>query len=151
MKALGINLSPKEIRYAIVTKTDGRLDYVNKGSENRIVFPANTTEIEDKLCWLYDEIKRVLSYHKDIDIIGIKTREFVGRDSSNLRAHLHYESITILILGQMNIPFKSFLYRNGKTNRSSVKALIEEKVGQSDSYWNEQIAGAALAAILALG
>jgi Holliday junction resolvasome RuvABC endonuclease subunit len=145
---LGIRTSPTTVRYAIVDCDDGSPNFVNAHSENKLDFPQGKDRIEQKLHWLSQELERIFRLYPDIDGIAIKTNEYSRRaEKANNRNAAYFDGVVLAFAGKENIPVETKLYRSMDINRENVKSVVETKIGQSNKYWNEQMADAAAAAL----
>ncbi len=146
MMFLGICTSPKVVRCALVEWDGTAAKLLNVSSDNKLDFPATYESIEEKTEWLYSEINRILKLHPDIEKIGIKVSEFLGSDSWSKRESIYLDAVISLVSAQAHIPIEKLIYAGIGTKRADVKAFSEARVGKTDTYWNESMAGAVAAA-----
>lgn len=153
MKVLGVRTSPSEVRYAVLSKsTDGTILFENMNGESKLLFPAECTQNEQKLFWLYQELERVIRLYPDIEKIGIKSNEYGrGGESSASRDAAYFDAVVFLYAGSKNISVESKLYRSIGMTRKTVKNAIEERIGRTNQYWDEKIADAIAVALHFIG
>lgn len=149
MKILGIRTAPQQLRYAIVESASGICTLLNSASENIIRKPANLTEVHDHLKWVKDELHRVIRQHPDLNIVALKTPEFAGSKTSTSRFGDYLDAIVLLVAAEANVPILTKLYSQMATRRSDVTRHAEDKVGRTESNWNEQMADAVAVAWIA--
>lgn len=146
MTVLGLRASTKEIRYVLLDKDDsGNIIFVNRSEENRIKYPANIDQVEEKLEWVKSEIDRILRINSSIERIIIKTNEY-GRETSATRETTYIDAMFMLAAKEKGIPVVRKL--NSQIGSTSAKAreLAETSVGRTEKYWNNTIADAVLVA-----
>ena len=146
MAVIGFRASTQEIRYAILSKSDNRVVFLNKNEENLIRFPIAITNIEEKLYWAKSEIDRILRISYDIEKIYLKTNEFNGTDNSSKRETTYIDALILLSAKERNIPIEKKLYNQLGASSNKVKEFSERLVGKTDKYWDSTIADAILVA-----
>ena len=147
MQVLGIRTAPATIRYAVLNWDGTTASLINADTENKLDFPADCQSIEQKLSWLYQELKRVLRQHADIETIVVKANEYGrGAEKAASREAAYFDAVALLVAGERRIPVEMRLYRAIGTKRTEVKAFARTNVGATISHWNEQMADAIAAA-----
>ena len=145
-RVLGFRADPSGARYAII-EHDGKIfQFVNRATENRLVFPANLDEVPEKVLWLYREIKRIFHADPDIERVVIKTNEFVRRETAAMRVSSYIEAAVMLYCEENKIIVTTKSYASLGTSSAAVKAEAEQRVGKTAKYWDGKIADAILAA-----
>jgi hypothetical protein len=144
---LGVRTSPKTVRYAVLDFSNATISFINANEENKLDFPADLQNIEQKLSWFYQEMERVLRKYPSISKIVIKANEFgLGQEKMSSREAAYFDAIVFLVAGDRHLPVEVKFYRAIGTRRDGIKGFAETHVGKTDLYWNEQIADAASAA-----
>lgn len=146
MKVLGIRVDPQKTRYALVELKGGTHTLLNAAGESRLTYPVDLDAPEEKLDWLYRELKRVLHEHSDIAKICIKTNEFTRSDNKAKRESTYLEGVVLLFARQNAIPVTAKLYASLGTRSDEVKDHAEQRVGRTTQYWDTKIADAVVAA-----
>lgn len=142
MKVLGVRCSTREIRYAILEKQGDNIVFLNKDSENRLIFPVNIQEIEKKLKWCRAEINRILRQNKDIVHGVIKVNEFGRSENSAKREGTYIDGVVILTIHEHNISVSKKLYKQIGANGTNVLKLAESIDGRTEKYWHKSMADA---------
>jgi len=143
MQILGIRSAPKEIRYAILEFNGDEIRFVNMDDENKLSFPSEFKNPEDKINWLYDELNRILNSYSKIERIAIKEPEFKRICSNRADREIEYLNGTILLIAAQKRKCVNIkLYNSIGTNSSQVKEFAEEKIGRTKKNWNAQMADA---------
>ncbi len=150
MKVLGIRVTPQVARYAIVEYDNGIALFINRESENKLDFPAALSTIATKSRWLYLELERIFAQYPDLEQVIVKENEYVG-ETKNSRESNYLVGVVFLIAAQRNIPSRTVIYSQLKTNSSCVKELAETSIGRSSQYWDKQMADAIAATSIAKG
>lgn len=146
---LGIRISSTHIRYAILQCDAQSTRCINKDTEHKLVFPANFSDVTQKIHWIDGELKRILNIHQDISKIALKVNEYSrGSLKKSARETINMEGAIILTAQQSSIPIKMILYANmrPKQNSRSIKEQAELLTGRTNRYWDEKIADAIVAA-----
>lgn len=146
MKFLGIRVGPSQTRVAIVGIIDARLSLLNSAIESRIVYPADVTLLEDKLMWLYLEMKSLSQSHPEISKVCFKTNEYTGTENKSKRLSAYLEAVTIFYWKEISTPVEIVTYSKIGSRSNEVKNHAELRVGRTEKYWNNQMADAVLAA-----
>lgn len=147
MQILGIRTAPTSIRYAILECNGDKPVFINADSENKIDFPADYRNVEQKLRWLYQELERVLRKYPGIAHMAIKANEYGrGGETASSREAAYLDAAVLMVAGENTIPVSVKLYRSIGTRRNEVKSFAESSVSASTLYWNEQMADAVAAA-----
>ena len=148
MKVIGIRVGPTMTRVAIVRREEATFTLLNSDTESRLTYPADLSEPEDKVFWLFREMERLHHEHPDIANVCIKTNEYTAsaRDNKSKRESAYLEAATLLYWRQKLIPVTMKLYASLGTRNAEVKAFAERCVGRTEKYWNTQIADAIVAA-----
>jgi Holliday junction resolvasome RuvABC endonuclease subunit len=142
MKVLGVRCSTREIRYAILEKQGDNIVFINKDLENRLIFPVNIQEIEKKLKWCKEEIKRILRQNGDISCVVIKVNEFSRGENLSKREGTYIDGVVMLTIHEHNIAVSKKLYNQIGANGSNILNLAENIDGRTDKYWNKGMADA---------
>lgn len=146
MSVLGLRASSQEIRYAILAKDESRnISFINEKTENKIKYPANINRIEEKLNWAKEEIDRIIRVNPSIEMIAIKSNEFVNETMTS-RETTYVDAIFLLAAKENNIPVVRKLYNQIGSTSKKAKELAEIRVGKTEKYWNNTIADAVLVA-----
>lgn len=146
MKILGIRTAPAQLRYAIVERVDGELTLSNSSTEHLIKVPAGMSDNGEILAWQKEEIDRIIRQNDDITKVVLKVGEYGRSDTKSSRLGAHLDAIVILAAKQSNIAVETKLYNQLGTKRNQVKKHAENRVGKTETHWNEQIADAIVAA-----
>jgi len=150
MKILGIRVSSDCVRYAILEKIGDKIVFVNKTTENRLVFPANFDSINQKLLWIKNELERIIRQNTDIARIVIKTNEFL-QENKSIRATNYVDAVCILVAAEKGISVYTKLYSQIGATNGNVKERAEHKIGRTEKYWDSKMADATLCAYQELG
>jgi len=142
MKVLGVRCSTKEIRYAILEKKGNNIVFINKDSENRLIFPQNIQEIEEKLKWCKTEINRILRQNEGISYVVIKVNEYTRGENLAKREGAYMDGVVMLTTHEHNIAVSKKLYNQIEANSSNILKLAESINGRTDKYWNKGMADA---------
>lgn len=144
MQVLGIRAAPKEVRYAILEGNQDEVRFVNADDENRLRFPLQLENPEEKIHWLYQEFVRILKLRPNIERIAIKEPEFTnqGRSNRNDREIAYYNGVILLVAAKCGKYVKITQYKSIGTKNSQVLEFAAEKVGRTKSNWNRQMADA---------
>jgi Holliday junction resolvasome RuvABC endonuclease subunit len=152
LKILGIRTAPKQLRYALIKWDGTNAILLNTLSENLIKMPTTIDNLAMQLHWLEQEIARIIRQHPDICKIAIKPNEYrPGRESEDTRIAAYFDGIVHLKAAQSDLPIISKLYRKIGTKRADVAQFAEDKVGRTDTYWNQQMADAIAVAWSCIG
>lgn len=147
MKVLGLRVDPKKTRYAILQSDgNGSFTLLNSDGESQLLYPANISELTEKLVWLFEELERLFRAHSDIEKICLKTNEFTQQDTKSKRESSYLEGAVLLFGGQRHIPVTTKLYASLSTRGNDAKHHAEERVGRTEKYWDSKMADAILAA-----
>jgi len=146
MKVLGIRVDPKKARYALVDYDGANFMLINAEAESRLSYPANVSEPDEKVDWLYRELERVLHENQDIEKVCIKTNEYTQSDSKSKRESAYLEGAVLLFCRQKNLPVAVKIYASLATRSADVKAHAEHRVGRTAKYWDTKMADAVIAA-----
>lgn len=146
MKVMGLRVSASEIRYAILENNNNQVLFLNRNTENRLIYPANINTIELKLKWCRDELNRIIRQNPGIDKISLKTNEFTRSETSAKRETIYIDAIILLVAAENNIPITRKLYSQIGASSRDVKEQAETCVGKTDKYWNNTIADAIVSA-----
>jgi hypothetical protein len=145
-RILGFRADPSRARYAIIEHDGANFKFVNRATENRLVFPANLDQAPEKILWLYREIKRIFHADPDIERVVIKTNEFVMRETAAKRLSSYIEAGVMLYCEENKIPVGTKTYASLGTGSASAKEEAEQRVGKTAKYWDSKIADAILVA-----
>ena len=143
MKILGIRSAPKQVRYALVEYDGTACTLLNAGSENTLKIPASITSVEEQLCWVKNELSRIIRQNPDISIVALKVPEFTGRQSSTSRLGDYLDAMALLAAAEAAKPIVTKTYSQMATKRAEVEAHAEHRVG------NHQMADAVAVAWMA--
>jgi len=147
MQILGIRTAPGKVRYAVINWNGTTASLVNSKTENKLNFPADCRNIEQKLYWLLQELERILRQSPGIGKIVIKANEYGrGGEKSASRKAAYFDAVVLMVAGKKPLPVDVKLYRTIGTRRNEVKTFAQAKVGSTTRYWNEQMADAVAAA-----
>ncbi len=124
----------------------GNIDFVNKASENRLKYPTNINNVEEKLNWIKTEIDRILRQNTAIDKIAIKMNEYAGTENAAKRETAYVDAIFLLCAAEHNLPVVRKLNSQIGSSASHAKQYAESRVGKTSRYWNNTMADAILAA-----
>lgn len=143
MKVIGIRSSSIEIRYAVLEKVnDNNIIFLNRSSENKLVYPAGIEELQAKLKWVKDEFDRIFRQNNDIEKIILKMNEYAGTESGAKRETSYTDAIILLVAAENNIPIERRLYSQIGATSKQVKDRAESIVGRTEKYWNDKMADA---------
>ncbi|UTW50187.1 hypothetical protein KFF05_09350 [bacterium SCSIO 12827] len=146
MKVLGIRVDPKKTRYALIDYDGTDFTLLNADAESRLSYPANVTEPDEKVDWLYRELERVLHENQDISKVCIKTNEYTQSDSKAKRESAYLEGAVLLFCRQKTLPVTVKIYASLATRSADVKCHAEQRVGRTVKYWDTKMADAVIAA-----
>ncbi|MGQ4878876.1 hypothetical protein ACOJCM_09945 [Billgrantia sp. LNSP4103-1] len=146
MKVLGIRVDPKRTRYALVDYDGTNCTLLNADAESRLLYPANVSEPDGKVDWLYREMERVFHENQDIEKVCIKTNEYTQSDSKSKRESAYLEGAVLLFCRQKHLPVTVKIYASLGTRSADVKNHAEQRVGRTASYWDNKMADAVIAA-----
>jgi hypothetical protein len=145
MKVLGIRVEPKKVCIALVHYDGNAFTLLNADAECRLSFPANVTEPDEKVDWLYRELERVIHEIRDIDKICIKTNEYTQSDNKSKRESAYLEGAVLLFCRRNNLPATIKIYASLGTKSADVKYHAEQRVGRTAKYWDAKMADAVIA------
>jgi Holliday junction resolvasome RuvABC endonuclease subunit len=147
MQILGIRTASSSVRYAVVEWNGQDAVLVNADTENKLDFPADSQETEQKLLWLHGELERILRKYPDVSRVAVKMNEYV-REKKTTRPSTHMDGVAMLTAMQADKLVCSLLYANIQQGMGSKKVQVfaEANVGRSSKYWNVQMADAVAAA-----
>lgn len=144
---LGVRTAPTTVRYAVLDWDGTTASFVNADKENKLDFPSDCQNIEQKLHWLQQELDRVLRQHPGVKKIVIKANEYGrGGEKAASREAAYFDAVVLMVAGKKPLPVEMKLYRTIGTRRNEVKAFAETNVRRTSRYWNEQMADAVAAA-----
>lgn len=147
MKVLGLRASAAEVRYALLEKNyNNEIVFINQHTENKLVWPATTSTVEEKLVWIKAELVRILRQNNNIEKIAIKTNEFAGTETRAKRETTYIDAIFILVAAEHNISVVKKLNNQIGSTSQKCKELAENCTGRTEKYWNTTIADAILVA-----
>ena len=146
MKVLGIRVDPKKTRYALIDYDGTDFVLLNAEAESRLLYPANVSEADEKVDWLYRELERVFHDYQDIEKVCIKTNEYTQSDSKSKRESAYLEGAVLLFCRKNNIPVTVKIYASLSTRSADVKGHAEQRVGRTAKYWDTKMADAVIAA-----
>lgn len=146
MKILGIRTAPGQLRYALIEVDGSNITFINSDLESLIKVPAGMNDHSEKLAWQKGEIDRILRQNPNITKIVLKIGEYGRSDTKSSRLGAYFDAAVILAAREKNIPLETKIYNQLGTKRSQVKDHAEQRVGQTATHWNEQIADAIIAA-----
>lgn len=147
MKILGIRTSINAVRYAILSDNSGTISWMNH-SDNRLVYPRDMHEIENKIVWLSEQIRRILVQENNIDKIIIKIPEYGRNDTAPNRASDYLDAVIILeaTARDIVIPVELKNYRAINTRSNEVMQYAETHIGRTEHYWDALMADSLAAA-----
>ena len=146
MRILGIRNTPSVIRYAILDGDKNKSSFINISEENRLVFPRDMTDINQRICWYKYEIDKILSTYGKFDAVALKHNENIKSNYSRLRDTMYYDAIISLIASCNVVSIEYFTYGSMKTNSKNIEASCETLYGKTASHWDSQMADAIYAA-----
>lgn len=146
MKVLGIRVDPKKTMYALVDYDGTNFTLLNADTETRLLYPANVSDPDEKVDWLYRELERVLHENQDIDRVCITTNEYTQSDNKSKRESAYLEGAVLLFCRKNNLPVTVKIYASLGTKSGDVKNHAEQRVGKSSKYWDAKMADAVIAA-----
>lgn len=146
MKVLGIRVEPKKTRYALVDYDGSNFTLLNDNSESRLTYPADVSEPDEKVDWLYRELERLFHENQDITNVCIKTNEYTQSDSKSKRETAYLEGAVLLFCRHKELPVSTKLYASLETRSADVKDHAEQRVGRTSKYWDGKMADAVVAA-----
>ena len=146
MLVLGIRVDPQKTRYALLDYDGNNFVLLNADAESKLSYPANLSESEEKVEWLYKELERVLHENQAIAKVCIKTNEYTQSDSKAKRESAYLEGAILLFCKQKNIPVTVKIYASLATRSADVKSHAEQRVGRTTKYWDVKMADAVIAA-----
>ena len=150
MKVMGIKVSCKGVRYAILESTTcSNVVFCNQ-NDNRLIFPKGLTKDSEKLVWFFDEFIRLLDMYSDISQVIIKVPES-GRAESKASRLSHYLDAMVLLGVEKHNPHvvcQGVQYRTLHTRSADVRDFVCSKgITKTTRYWDSAM-GDALAAAL---
>ncbi len=150
MKVLGIRNSKNEIRLAIVTRTSDSIVLENYQKNNRCEFPKEVNDISGKIGWLKQELDQMILYHKNIDCVVIKIREYSQEKKAD-RVRSLLDGGTIL--WSLNHSLKVNLLLNSNLGKKSpeIRKIPDEFGIRTTKYWNSSMIDAVVAGLFGLG
>lgn len=148
MRILGIRNTPSVIRYAILDGDKNKSSFINISEENRLVFPRDMTDINQRICWYKYEIDRILSTYGKFDAVALKHNENIRSNYSQLRDTMYYDATLSLSASCAKIPVEYFVYVGMKTNSKNIESLCEGLYGKTNSHWDAKMADAIYAAYI---
>ena len=153
MKVIGIKVSSKCVRYAILEKSpDGRVVFLNK-EENRLLFPQDSQSEVEKMVWLFNEFTRLLEITPNIEKVIIKLPES-GRIESKASRLSHYlDAMVLLCSAKQNPPVAcaGVQYKALHTRSTDVLDFVLSKgICRTQHYWDSKIGDAIAAALSGL-
>lgn len=146
MKVIGIRIDPQKTRYALVERDGASFTLLNADDESRLQYPANVSNSDEKVEWLYRELGRVFQTHPDIQKVCIKTNEYTQSDSKSKRESAYLEGVVLLFCRQKGIPVDVKIYASLGTRSADVRDDAERRVGRTTRYWDTKMADAVVAA-----
>ncbi|MCB1701740.1 MAG: hypothetical protein KDI14_12990 [Halioglobus sp.] len=146
MKVLGIRVDPKKTMYALVEYDGDDFTLSNATTEARLLYPANVSDPDEKVDWLYRELERVLHENQAIEKVCIKTNEYTQSDSKSKRESAYLEGAVLLFCRKNNLPVTVKIYASLATKSAEVKHHAEQRVGRTAKYWDSKMADAVIAA-----
>lgn len=142
-KVLGIRTAPQQVRYALIAKEGETCTLLNRSTENSLRRPAELEEnIPGQLRWVHAEIARILRQHPDLARVALKVPEFRSAEDTSSRIGNYLDAVVQLAAANAGVPIVTRLYSQMATRRADVKRHAEERVGRSETNWNEQMADA---------
>lgn len=146
MKVLGIRVEPKKTRYALVDYDGTDFTLVNANTESRLSYPADVSEPDEKVDWLYRELERLYHENQDIVKVCIKTNEYTQSDNKSKRETAYLEGAVLLFCKHKGLPVSAKIYASLATRSADVKDHAEQRVGRTVKYWDGKMADAVIAA-----
>ena len=146
MKVMGVRVGPQLTRVAVIARDCGEYALLSSDSETRLTYPADLSLPDEKMFWLYREMKRLCHEHQDLGRVCIKTNEYTQTDTKSKRESAYLEAAVMLLCRQADIPVTVYIYASLGTRRNLVKAHAEQRVGRTGKYWDEQMADAVVVA-----
>ena len=101
---------------------------------------------EVKAKWLHEELRNLILKHPDIECIAIKVNDFGRSESELTRESTYWDAIVMLTAEELHKPVTRHLNKALHTTRKEIIKKAEAAVGRAKVNWDENIAGAALAA-----
>jgi hypothetical protein len=96
MKVIGVNTSPSEVRYAILSFEEDGFQLLNRSEENRLVFPSGYEDISEKVLWLHEEFGRIFDINKDIPTVAIRMNPYGLLEKKATRVSTHLDAVVLL-------------------------------------------------------
>lgn len=146
MKVLGIRVDPQKTRYALVEYDGTVFTLLNASTESRLSYPADVSEPDEKVDWLYRELERVLHENPDIEKVCLKTNEYTQSDNKAKRESAYLEGAVLLFCRQKGLPVTVKIYASLATRSADVKHHAEQRIGRTTKYWDTKMADAVIAA-----
>ncbi len=146
MKVLGIRVEPKKTRYALVDYDGADFTLLNASEESRLSYPADVSDPDEKVDWLYRELVRLFHENQDIAKVCIKTNEYTQSDTKSKRETAYLEGAVLLFCRHKGLPVSTKIYASLATRSADVKTHAEQRVGRTTIYWDGKMADAVVAA-----
>ena len=143
---IGFRTASDGVRYAVVVCSNTAVSLLNASEETRLLYPARTTSIQDKLTWLYGELNQIWQDHSDTQSIAIKTNEFGLSDTKAKRHSYFAEGVIALYFARKSINVDVFTYSGLPANSRNVRQIAENFVDRTTTYWDVKMADAVLVA-----
>lgn len=142
MKIIGFRNSTTSLRYALLEWDGKNATFLNRTDEHCLKYPKEISSIPAKLKWLSDEIDRIIRKNKDIEYVGVKVSEYGRAEKKATRFTSYADAIIFLVCEKNNIPTQEYIYSQLPTTSKDVKGYAEKIAGETDKYWDAQIADA---------
>lgn len=146
MQILGIRISTKKTRYALVHYETGKYTLLNRETESLLEHPASEDKPDEKVEWLYRELERIVRENEGIKKVCIKTNKFTQNDNKSKRMTAYLEGAALLFCRQNSLPVVVRSYTSLPTSRREVQEFAEIHVGRTQKYWDSNMADAVIAA-----
>ena len=145
-KTIGFRATNKEVRFAVVVRSNNTVCFLNATGETRLRYPAIAASVQDKLRWLYSELEQIWQTHKDTRTVAIKTNEYGLSDTKSKRESYFAEGVITLYFARRSINVDIVTYGSLPASSKDVREIAESRVGRSTRYWDSRMADAVLAA-----
>ncbi len=153
MRVMGIKVSSKCVRYAILEKSpDVGVVFLNK-EDNRLTFPQDSQGEAEKMVWLFNEFTRLLGMNPDIEKVIVKLPESGRMESKASRLSHYLDAMVFLGSAKQNPPIActGVQYRTLHTRSADVLDFVLSKgICRTLHHWDSKIGDAIAAALSGL-
>jgi hypothetical protein len=145
---LGVRTAPQQVRVALVRfEVAGACTLLNQSSENLIRTPAGFEEdIAGHLNWMYEEVGRILRQNPSVSRLALKAPEYARSNNAASRLRHYLDASVQLAATHANVSVVTRLYNQIAARKDDVRKYAEERVGRTDTNWNDEMADAIVVA-----